>query len=136
MRCRRIKDNEIIWFGSAGLDKTQPVYDNEGELIGYKAKKTENFADKQDAVANSLTQRLSVLKNELWYNMSYGLPLFDNIKSKVFMDSSVTQIIMQHPDVVRIESFSSNIVDKTYTFSCKIMSSYGLIEMNSSDVTV
>lgn len=129
MRCRHIENGEVVWFNSLGLDKSQPVYDITGELIGYKSKKSENFSNEQQAVADSLTQRLSILKNELWYRMSYGLPLFDKIKSKVFMDSEITSIIMNHPDVLRIESFESHIIDKKYTYICQIVSKYGNITL-------
>lgn len=125
MKCRQIKNNEIIWFGSAGLDLTQPVYNNKGEQIGYKSLKAQSFVDEQSAVVSSLTQRLSVIKTELWYNMNYGLPLFDKVKSKVFMDSAVTDIIMQHPDVLRIEKFESHIENKKYSCKSQIVSKYG-----------
>ena len=125
MRCRQIKNDEIIWFGSAGLDLTQPVYNNKGEQIGYKSLKADNFVDKQTAVASSLTQRLSIIRTELWYNMSYGLPLFEKVKSKVFMDSAVTDIIMSHPDVLRIEKFESHIKSRKYTCKSQIVSKYG-----------
>ena len=136
MRCRSIYDNNIVWFGSAGLDMSQPVYDNEGQVIGYKSIKHNNFSTEQQSVADSLTQRLSILKYELWYNMQYGLPLFDNVKSKIFMDSSVTSIITSHPDVVRIESFSSSVINKHYTFSCVVLSIYGIVNINSSEISV
>ena len=134
MRCRSIKNGEIIWFGSQGLDYSQPVYDNIGRLIGYKAIKTNSFSETQQGVCDSLTQRLSVFRNELWYRMSYGLPLFDKIKSKTLMDVEVTNIITSHPDVIEIKSFDSNVVDKHYTFNCVVMSKYGEVNVNSSEI--
>lgn len=136
MRCRAIKNGEIIWFGSAGLDYTQPVYDNTGALVGYNSLKADSFSDAQQGVCDSLTQRLSVFRNELWYKMSYGLPLFEKVKSKTLMDSEVTNIIMSHPDVIEIQNFESNIVDKHYTFNCNVLSKYGQISVNSSEIQV
>lgn len=136
MRCRSIVNGEVVWFGSTGLDKTQPVYNSNNELVGYKAVKTNSFSENQQAISDSLTQRLSIFKNELWYRMNYGLSLFEKVKSKVFIDSEITSIIMSHPDVLSIQSFSSNIVDKKYTFDCVIISTYGKIDINSSEITV
>lgn len=124
MRCRQIKNGEVVWFNSLGKDANN------------NAIKDTNFVDNQLAVSCSLIQRLSVLKNELWYKVNYGLPLFDKVKSKVFMDSNVTQIIMQHPDVVKIISFSSKIENKTYVYTAFIESKFGNLTINSSDVTV
>ena len=128
MRCRQIVNGEVVWFGSIGLDKENATTDKNGKTI-YPALKETTFVDKQSAVASSLTQRLSVIKRELWYKMSYGLPLFDKIKSKVFMDSEVTNIILDHPDVLRIENFSSHIIDKKYTFDCQIVTKYGNLDL-------
>lgn len=130
MRCRRIINGEVVWFNSLGLDQSKPTTNKEGQTI-YPAIKADNFSDTQQAVADSLTQRLSVLKKELWYKMQYGLPLFDKIKSKVFMDSEITSIILSHPDVRRIEKFNSTIVNKKYTFTCQIVSKYGEMSFGS-----
>ena len=136
MKCRHIENGEVVWFNSLGLDKTKPVYGHDGTVVGYESLKSNNFSDKQQAVSDSLTQRLSVLKNELWYNITYGLSLVEKVSSKVFLDSEVTSIIMNHPDVVKILSFSSNIVGHRYQFVSKILSSYGNIDINSSDIQI
>lgn len=119
MRCRQIKNGEIVWFNSLGKDSNN------------KKIPAENFVDEKEAVASSLTQRLSILRKELWYRVSYGLPLFEKVKSKVFMDSEVTQIIMSHPDVIRIQSFSSEIINKNYTYTALIVTVYGELSLEA-----
>ena len=121
MRCRRIVQDSItgkqniVWFGSAG------TYIENGVK---KAIKIENYSEKQEAVRNSLIQRLSVIKGELWYKASYGLPLMDNIKNKGIYDSVIINIIMEHPDVRSIVYFNSEIVDHKYTFDFVVDSIY------------
>lgn len=128
MRCRRVKrqtsENTIVWFGSYGLnsDGTAKFF-NEND-------KHDNYGDKQEAVADSLTQRLSVIKNELWYNVYYGLPLIDKIKSKTELDAIVASIIFTHPDVIDIIKFESRVVNKHYYMSSVISSKYGDIQID------
>ena len=119
MKCRTIIDGNVVWFGSQGID------DNTGRAI-----RADNYSEGQQAVSSSLTQRLSVLKRELWYKIDFGLPLFDKIKSKAIIDSNVIATITSNEDVVRIESFESSLVDKVYSCSAKIMTKYGLIDLN------
>lgn len=76
-----------------------------------------SYAEKQEGTASSLIQRLSVIQGELWYRINYGLPLFQNIRDKGIMDSVIIDIILSHPDVASIRSFSSKIEkDGTYYF--------------------
>ena len=92
--------------------------------------KHDNYADKQQAVADSLTQRLSVIKSELWYNVYYGLPLLDKLQTKFPLDAFVTKTVQEHPDVVSIKSFTSKVVDHHYTCVMTIQSKYGEIQLN------
>ena len=118
MRCRKIINNNIVWFGSYGKNQ-------DGTAI-----KADNFSTEQQNVADSLTQRLSVLKGELWYKVSYGIPLFEKIKSKAYIDSYVATVVKQHPEVVSIIKFSSELVNKHYIAEIEILSSYGSIKLN------
>lgn len=92
--------------------------------------KHDNYADKQQGVADSLTQRLSVIKSELWYNVYYGLPLLDKLQTKFPLDAFVTKTVQEHPDVVSIKSFTSKVVDHRYTCAMIIQSKYGEIQLN------
>lgn len=118
MRCRQIKDGNVVWFGSCGIDTETGL-----------AIKADSFVDKESAVASSLTQRLSVIKNELWYRMKYGLPLFEKVTSKAYMDTVVINQVLEHPNVIRIESFKSTIVDKQYHCELEILSEYGKVNI-------
>lgn len=124
MRCRRIKDNTIVFFGSYGknVDGTAKFYNSKN--------KHDNYADNQESVVNSLQQRLSVIRGELWYNVQYGLPILDKVKSKTMMDSSVITIVSSHPDVVDITEFNSKIINNIYFCDVFINTRYGVIAVS------
>lgn len=121
MRCRRIKKidgrNEVVWFGSWGKngDRTQFFSPTD---------KHDNFSDQQQGVSDSLTQRLSVLREELWYDIDYGLPLFDKVR-KPAMDSFICSTVLNHPDVVSIDEFSSQVINNKYSCSMTVVSVFG-----------
>ena len=128
MKCRRIKkqtnENTIVWFGSYGLngDGTAKFYN--------PSDKHDNFADEQEGVRDSLTQRLSVIKNELWYNINYGLPLLEKIKYKAEIDTTVASIILTHENVLEITSFESSVIQHHYSAKFVVMTTFGELELS------
>lgn len=117
MRCRKIENGNIVWFGSAG------------KTADGRSKLALNFAEKQEGVANSLTQRLSVIAGELWYNVSYGLPLLEKVDSKTAIDATVSEIVLSHPDVTDISEFSSEISGTKYSVKMTIETVFGDLEL-------
>ena len=93
-------------------------------------KQADSFVYQQEGVAADLTQRLSVLKNELWYQINYGLPLLDKIKSKAVIDASVLDIITSHPNVVRVSKFESQVLNRKYSCKATIESEFGPVQLN------
>lgn len=87
-------------------------------------KKAENYSEKGEGVRDSLIQRLSIIKGELWYKASYGLPLTEKIKNKGIYDSIILDIISSHPEVVRIENFESVIKDRKYQLNFEAYTTY------------
>lgn len=133
MRCRRIKTwtdangkehRTVVWFGSYGIndDGTAKFFSSNN--------KHDNFSDEQQAVADSLTQRLSVIRGELWYMVSYGLPLFEKTKSKALMDSAIIQTIQQHSDVVEVSSFTSRVINHRYAADIVVQTTFGSITLS------
>jgi len=82
--------------------------------------KDNNYAEKQEGCAYSLTQRISIIKGELWWMINYGLPIFDKIRNKAIFDSVLINIILKHPDVKNIIYINSFVEDHTYTFEVQI----------------
>lgn len=121
MKCRQSVDGNIVWFNSTGKSK-----DN-------KSIPAKNYISKTDAVVESLIQRLSIIKGELWYQINYGLPLMEKYKSKGILDATITDIISNHRGVRYIKSYESKLEKNNYTFDCVIISVYGdEIELNNS----
>ena len=127
MICRRLKKvgdtNHLVWFGSYGKNEngTAKFY-NEND-------KHDNYANKQQGVTDSLIQRLSVIREELWYNVGYGLPLLDKVKNKVEIDAAIMDIINSHPDVKSIKEFESTKTGSNYEATILVESIYGDIEL-------
>lgn len=122
MKCRNgVKENDkynVVFFGSYGLNEDGT------------AKKAPNYSNEQDAVVNALTQKLSVIKGELWYKMSYGLPLFEKNKSQLLFDSFVAEVISKEPDVISVLEFDSEVFNKIYNCNMKLMTKYGEITLS------
>ena len=91
--------------------------------------KHDNYAEKQEGVATSLTQRLSVLKNELWYNVNEGLPLIDKYRNKNIIDSYVASTILKHPDVINISEFTSLLNKNSYSCKVVVNTIYGNVDL-------
>lgn len=92
-----------------------------------KNNKHDNYASEKEAVRDSLTQRLSVIKNELWYDFNYGIPLIDKVKDKAIIDAYLIREISRHPDVSMIIGFESEIEKHEYSCYFVVNTVYGEI---------
>ena len=101
------------------------IYHPEAVVNRHSKLTDSNFSENQHAVADSLTQRLSVIKNELWYNYNYGLPLLDKGATKAMIDAKIVQIVKSHPDVTNIIDIESTIEDRRYHCNIEVQSVYG-----------
>lgn len=127
MRCRRIKkenqNDYLVWFGSYGKD-------SEGKAKFFNPDDIhDNFSEDQYAVVDKLTQQLSILEGELWYDVNFGLPLLDKIKNKNEIDTVVLDILLSNDDIQEITSFSSEVINHNYTASIDITTIYGVINL-------
>lgn len=129
MKCRRInpENGMTVWFGVKAViqnetGENQAVFQDEND-------KHANYADKSEGVANSLRQRLSVLKKELWYDYENGMPLPDKVRSKSIIDAYIIQTILKHPDVIDVEDFESRQDGNFYTCYFIVNTIYGQIEL-------
>lgn len=126
MKCRKVVWNEenkkydIVWFGSQGLAPVDP----ENPEAPLKKISADNYSIEQEGVAHSLIQRLSVIRGELWYQINYGLPLFEKIKNKGILDSLIMGTITDHPEVRSVGDFSSVVEKSKYSISVKIDTIY------------
>lgn len=91
-----------------------------------------NFAIKQEAVAMSLTQSLSIIKGELKHYLNVGFPLFDKKPSKAILDAYVVRTVLNHPEITNLLSFSSKIESRVYVCDFKVMTTYGELSFSNS----
>lgn len=157
MKCRRInpENGMVVWFGVKDVKSASGFYADEDKICGapYRkgdinmdeivvydssyakptfqndSNKHDNYADGSEGVANSLRQRLSVLKHELWYDYENGMPLPDKVKSKAIIDAYVIKTILSHPDVIGISGFESEKDGHSYSCYAVINTAYGKIEL-------
>lgn len=129
MKCRRINPDNgmIVWFGVKDVIQNETGI-NEA-VFQDENNKHANYATGSEGVANSLRQRLSVLKHELWYDYNRGMPLPDKARSKAIIDAYVIQTILEHPDVIDIEGFESEQERNNYTCYFVVNTIYGQIEL-------
>ena len=129
MKCRRInpENGMIVWFGVKDVIQNE---DGKNEAVFQDTNdKHANYATRSEGVANSLRQRLSVLKHELWYDYNRGIPLPDKARSKAIVDAYIIQTILEHPDVIDIEGFESEQERNNYTCYFVVNTIYGQIEL-------
>ncbi len=124
MKCRRMKDNNIVRFGSYGVNE-----DGTAKFVN-DTDKHDNYASEAEGVATSLTQRLYVIKHELWYDYEYGLPLIDKVKSKGIFDNYILTTISKHSDVLEIVDFISVNNKHNYMSYVLIKTIYGEIGLS------
>lgn len=113
------KERRVVWFGSYGTntDGTARFFNPND--------KHDNFASGNTWVKDSLIQRLSVIKHELWYNYQYGMPLVDDGTARVTIDAFVMETIQNHEDVLEITSFSSRIEGHEYHCDVGFTTTFG-----------
>ena len=104
---------------------TSPSISNANGKCTLTTTKLPNYVEDTDAVVVSLIQRLSVIKGELWWQVNYGVPLTDKVRGTTLYDMVITDIIASHPGVASIQSYSSNLVGHTYTYTCTIKTIFG-----------
>ena len=129
MKCRRInpENGMVVWFGVKDVIRNE-AGENQA-IFQDETNKHANYATGSEGVANSLKQRLSVLKHELWYDYNKGMPLPDKARSKAIIDAYIIQTILEHPDVIDIEGFESEQERNNYTCYFVVNTIYGQIEL-------
>ena len=95
-----------------------------------------NYSKESAAVADSLTQRLSVIKGELWYQVNYGLPLTEKQRGTNVFDLVIADIITSHPGVASLDSYTSKVNGHEYSYTCSITSVYGDNLTISNNLTI
>lgn len=120
-------ESNIITIETTILKNAKVVTDYKDKYINTNGQLTLNndynngldnsYHTAQDGVADSLIQRLAIIKGELWYQINYGIPLFDkNNNTTGIFDSAIIKIVLDHPDVKNIISFNSSVESKDHKY--------------------
>ena len=133
----RKSHRDIVWFGSYGLNDdgtAKKAYDENEYDSNARGNRTStidiNYDEDLYAIVETLRQKLSVLKGELWNHVDFGIPLFDKSKSKGVIDSYIIRTILKTKGVREITSFSSNRSSYAYTCSFIAKTIYGNAEIS------
>lgn len=132
MRIRRIidessgteKKRSVVWFGSYGVNE-----DGTAKFVN-PTNKHDNFVSQKEYVRDALIQKLSVIRHELWYAYTYGMPLTDNDVAKVTIDNFVMTTIQSHQYVLEIVGFESKIINHTYSCDVQFTTTFGNVSLS------
>ena len=133
MICRKMEEYEgqlnLVFFGVKGVYK-----DEKGELHSVFTDDKKSYANGIDGVNQSLMQRLSLIKGELYHFMNAGFPLTDKVYEKQVFDAHIINVLSHHSEVTSIDKIESKVLNRAYYckvyFSTKYGSSY--IEVNKT----
>ncbi len=131
MICRKMEDyngqRSLVFFGVKGVYK-----DDEGVLHSTFTDDKKSHCDGLDGVCQSLTQRLSLIKGELYHFMNAGFPLLDKITSKQVLDAHIINVVSHHSEVSTIDKIESKLLNRTYSCKLYFTTNYGssYIEIN------
>lgn len=105
----------------------QALKDYMMKLSEIRSEKHNNYCEDADAVREFLTQHLSLLKGELWYDVMNGLSLSNVKATKGMIDADVLDIIYSCKYVQYINYFSSTVKKHTYSATFRVQTYFGEI---------
>lgn len=117
----------LVFFGVKGV-----TIDDEGIAHSVFTDDKKSHCDGLNAVCQSLTQRLSLIKGELYHFMNAGFPLLDKVTSKQVLDAHVINVVSHHSEVMSIDKIESKVLNRAYTCKLYFTTNYGssYIEIN------
>lgn len=132
MICRKMSKYDgkmnLVFFGVKGVTTDEngvkhSVFDNDEH---------KSHCDGIDAVNQSLIQRLSLIKGELYHYMNAGFPLLDKVTSKQVFDAHIINVVSHHSEVKSIDKIESKVLNRCYSCKLYFSTNYGsnYIEVN------
>jgi hypothetical protein len=131
MICRKMEEYDgkrnLVFFGVKGVTKGE-----DGKLHSVFTDDKKSYADGIDGVNQSLTQRLSLIKGELYHFMNAGFPLLDKVTNKQVLDAHVITVVSHHSEVKSIDKIESKVLNRAYYCKLYFTTNYGssYIEIN------
>lgn len=126
---------EVRYIFSSG-DTVQTFYSSGNDVVVDEVwpcnrQIAQNYVVQQEYVKCALIQKLSIVKGELWFNQSFGLPLIDKAKTKSLFDVAVSKILANQKGILEVKSFKSIKEKFTYKTDLKLLTSFGELEMST-----
>lgn len=120
--------------------KYRKLDENDDYVLGSRG---DMFHTGTAAVAQAIKTRLKLLVDEWWENTEDGLPLFEQILGAFGGDDNLNGVdlivqerILSTPNVLELKDFQRdfNIKTRKYTFTAKVNSIYGDLEIKMEEV--
>jgi hypothetical protein len=88
-----------------------------------------DYLKNEDALKQNLKTRILSWKNDCFFDLQAGVDWnnYLDIGTKFFLDQNVKQVILQTPDVIKINSYESILSDRDLTITANIYTIYGSI---------
>jgi hypothetical protein len=88
-----------------------------------------DYLKNKDALIQNLKTRILSWKNDCFFDLQAGVDWnnYLDIGTKFFLDQNVKQVILQTPDVIKINSYESVLSDRDLTITANIYTIYGSI---------
>ena len=131
MICRKLEEYDgqknLVFFGVKGI-----TIDSDGVKHSVFTDDKKSHCDGLDAVCQSLTQRLSLIKGELYHFMNAGFPLLEKNATKQVLDAHIINVVSHHREVQSIDKIESKVLNRAYTCKLYFTTNYGssYIEIN------
>ena len=101
--------------------------DENGDFCYGKGKS--DYLKNEDALKQNLKTRILSWKNDCFFDLQAGVDWnnYLDIGTKFFLDQNGKQVILQTPDVIKINSYESVLSDRDLTITANIYTIYGSI---------
>lgn len=82
-----------------------------------------------DGLKQNLKTRLASWKNDCFFDLEAGVDYnnYLDIGTKFFLDQDIKKVILQTPDVIKINIYTSTLSDRDLTVTANIYTIYGNI---------
>jgi len=100
----------------------------------------QNYLTDREAVAQAIKSRIKLLYKEWWEDRTDGLPLWEEILGAPGTPEhiDVVDLIFQDriegtANVLCINEWKSQFVNRIYTFKCSVSTTFGVVEISSEE---
>lgn len=85
------------------------------------------YVGQQEAVKQDILTSLYCFTNDCFYDLNFGIDWLTRLgykNQKDLLDTDIQDIINDRAGVIRVQDFSSTLVGRAYSCSCKVYTEY------------